>query len=509
MRSEKHRLINATQADIFLYGLFFYKDFSEGEESLLAFYDDFCSGMPCFDDCTGSYRVEIQEKSGQTIYFSDNSGMMHYYIHETTATFTTSLAEAMPKMMRTPNYSGIAQFLYYGYTFGTETTIADVFRSDPDLYYLVEKGILRKKSKNLTDMEALHSPENALELQMRRFVHGLTANERLACTITGGTDSRTVLSHLLHNGLHPILTITGHDSQPDVQIAKTIAKELNAELLYCSDAPEGENWIDEAIEASDGMTGTCGTYRLYKKARALRTAGITVECGGVAGEMYKNSFINQDYPFYVGTARWSHFQKYKVDTYAFPESICGENIMTFMKELPRFTAEFLSAHKGNNKANAYLAAGYHILQYRIAGLSCMNSHHYIPYNPLIERNVAALAFQKNPYKLEMQSYQREQVSNFCPQLKDIPTDRCLTCNADRKVQEQLKSMAFLIKVAMERVFRRNLVNGRIDPCFEAAIASPQYYSAIERCKLLGILSPDASNLPLTIADRVLTLGSFL
>ena len=151
------------------------------------------------------------------------------------------------------------------------------------------------------------------------------------------------------------------------------------------------------------------------------------------------------------------------------------------------------------------------MQARVRGVYSMSTRWYIHYNPLLERNVAALAFQINPYKLEMQAFQREQVSRYCPAIKAVETDRGLTCDSSRRLQEFVKSNLFLVKVALGRIFRRGRVAQRIDPCFEQGLHSEQYYEALARCKELDIVAEDisADQIPQGIADRLFALGTLL
>ena len=115
----------------------------------------------------------------------------------------------------------------------------------------------------------------------------------------------------------------------------------------------------------------------------------------------------------------------------------------------------------------------------------------------------------DPYRLEMQAYQRQQVKNVCPSIMDIPTDRGLSLNPAKMRKEQVKSTLFLVKVAAGRVFHRKQISGRIDACFAEGLSSPQYREAMQHCKDLGILAPEVQELPAAIADRVFALGTIL
>lgn len=503
--------IQAENAVIYLTGLFMYRDEQAGNASALAFLKEFDRGVARFDNCTGSYRIRIVYRDGREIYFSDNAGIMRWYIGP--KGFCTSLREAAPDS-RTPDETAIAQFLSYGCIYGPKTVIHEVKQSESGKYYLLENGDAREKEKGLTPFEELDAPEDALAIQMRKFSQAVSGREDIACTITGGTDSRTILAHMIYNGLHPLLDITGKPTDGDVVVAKRIAECLNEKLLFVPETPEGADWIDEAVRDADGMQGVCGTYRLYKKARVLSEQGVALECGGLNGEMYKNDFISQDFPFYGGKPRWERFLSNRVAPYGFPVRVCGPLLTEAMEKEPGAILQWLRSHTGKTKFSAYLSAGHEILQGRAAAIGAMNSRYYIWYTPLMERNVAAPMFRQNPHALEMQAFQRGQVSTYCPAIKDIETDRGLTCDSRIKTAEYMKGMKSiglrtLVDTPLWRKFKRGKETIRIDTCFQEGLSSPQYHAALERCKELGIIAHDVTDLPTGIADRVFALGTFL
>ena len=330
----------------------------------------------------------------------------------------------------------------------------------------------------------------------------------MGCAVTGGVDSRSVLAHLLANGVRPALTVTGPPDHPDVCLAGKIADVLGQELTVFSDAPEGDAWLQEAIRQVDGMAGVCGAYRLAKQSGGLAARGIALKFGGGAGELYKNSFLNQDFPFYGGKPDWKRFLRFKVITYDFPDGICGGQTEEAIRQTPERLYRKFSRYSRPTKAESYLCAGYAIMQMRLAGISNMENRFYAAYTPLMERSVAASVLGQPPRRLEMQAWQRRQVTQHAPVLKDIPTDRGLTCDSARAGTEWARSMWFLAKVAAGRVFRRSRVPSRIDRCFAQGLSSPAYHAAVERCRELGILSEhvQAEQIPRMIADRVFAVG---
>ena len=490
-------------------GIFIYKDFKAGEESLKAFWEDYYNQTLCFDDCIGTYRIQIDLHDRGQLFFGDSAGVMFWYLDDMRGRILGQLSDVL-LTEREPDYASIAQFLWFGCIYEGGTILKGVVRSDPECFYTIRDGKITAYSKNLTPFEKLPDEDNALEQYVRRVLNAVEAREHIGCTITGGTDSRAILAHLCSLGIKPLLSITGTDEQSDVKIAKQIAATLGQKIITVSGKPETSEWLEATLIETDGQAGACGAYRLLRQFQTLEKQDVVLQFGGVAGEFYKNSFINQDYPNYSGRPNWKRFLKYKVITYDFPESLCGPKLRDEVKRVPVFLLSVVEKNQGKTKASAYLSAGYRILQARTQTISMMENRHVITCNPLLERCVAAPMFRTDPYKLEMQSYQRWQVTQLCPQIKNIPTDRGLTCNSGRKQVEWLKSAAFLARVAFGRLFHRKKTAGRIDPCFEQGLCSLQYSEAVDQCKKLGILSEAISpgDLPRSIADRVLTVGNF-
>lgn len=492
---------------IYLAGLFMYREEQAGEASVLAFFREFLRGGANFERCTGSYRIRIVYPDGKEIYFADNAGIMRWYIGP--KGFFTTLREAAPED-RTPDYSALAQFfcLAYGRIHGTGTILREVRRSDPLKYYEVRNGMAIGIDKGLCPISELPAGPDALEKQMRRFARAVEGAEGIVCTITGGADSRLILAHMLHAGMDPMLDITGTDHHPDVVIAKQIAARLGKDILHIAEAPE-PGWVDEAIQAADGMTGVCGLYRLYKKAHFLYEKGLVLECGGIGGEFYKNSFINLDYPFYGGKPNWNRFLRIKsIVTDPNPTLFAGETAVEVAK-LQEKELAYLKSYKGKTKANAYLSAYYDILREGGSPGGCMNSRYYIPYAPMYERNVVAMAYHTNPREMDGWAIHREQVSRLCPEIKDIKTDHGMTLDINRMKAENLALLKYWTKAGLRMVTNRKKQKSRIDTCFEEGLSSPQYRAALERCKELGIIAPDVKDLPMGIADRVFALGTIL
>lgn len=500
--------INCGTDKLIVEGLFLYGEYPAGAESVQAFWKDYISNKSVFDQCIGSYRVQVTREDGSELYFGDNAGVLYWYLDAEQGVALKRLSDVSLERRR-PDERSIAQFLWFGCIYGMGTPFQGIERSNPENYYLLQNGRFQAVSKKLAPLEELSQDPDALNHYIRRVLKGTQGQETIGCTITGGTDSRAVLSHLIASGVRPVLSITGADDHADVRIGRQIAQILRLDIHVISGNPSGDaSWLERSLEKSDGRAGAFGLYRLLHQFEVLEAQGVTLQFGGGAGEFYKNSFINQDFPLYSGEPNWERFLKFKVITYDFPRNLCGSKLLPAVDEIPRFLGQLVQTHSGETKASAYLSAGYRILQARGSTVSMMENQHVTTCNPLLERCVAAPMFRMKPWKLEMQAYQRMQVARYCPQIQDVPTDRGLTCNPARQGTEWLKSMLYLVNVAWGRIARRKVVSGRIDTSFSLGLKSAEYMEAVAKCKTLGILSPQAQpeSIPQSIADRVITVG---
>ena len=128
----------------------------------------------------------------------------------------------------------------------------------------------------------------------------------------------------------------------------------------------------------------------------------------------------------------------------------------------------------------------------------------------MERKMATFAVGINPYSLEMQSFQRYEVTKKCPEIMNVKTDRNLTCNYNRRFFEFFKSYLYLFRVASQRLFYRNRIDIRVDKCFDVGLKHEKYKQSFDKLKGMGIIKEetDIEEVPIGLADRLFTVGVF-
>ena len=451
-------------------GLFMYKNKKAGEESARLFYHDYLENKYNFNACIGAYRFRLISGS-EILAFDDNSGMMRSVLNFKTSTIADTLADSVEKKDRNPNYAAIMQYLTFNCTYDNSTVCEDVYFTDPDMFYIIKKGIsIQCRSKNLIPLGEMKYRMNLYSL-LRKIINGLSCETRYSCVVTGGTDSRMIVSALMYQGLKPNIVITGNADSDDVRIAKEISKKIACELTVIDDHKLCKDWIADSVKASNGMFGVYEIRLLNKKAEYQTENFIDVEFGGLAGEIYKNSFINQDFPIYFGKPQWKKFYKYKVKPNDFPEDILGPQMEKYNKSLEECVRNSIYKERSKNKFATYQKWGYRLLQSRFATLTTSESKYYTQYNPLLERSLVSGMLNVNPYKLEMQAYQRFHVSKYCPDIKDINTDRGISCNYSRRFRETISNYYFLLKIFAARTINRRQRHDIQSPLIEEILKS--------------------------------------
>jgi len=490
-------------------GIIIYKENYSNDESMRQLLDDYKSSQGIdFNSLMGSFRVRLfNEDDNEVIFFGDNSGSMCFYYNNDK--FSDSLLDLPAKKI--PDFDGIAQFIMFGCIYGYKTIISGVYQTDPNKFYVLSNNRIEEKSKNLLGFEELK--HNTLEEIINKYIKA-THNRKKISIITGGMDSRAILAHLLNKNQIIELCITGKPEHADVRVAKQISETVGLPLHTFGELPDADDkdFIRNSFIASDGVHGVLGRFRLYNKSKHLKSMGFDVIFGGVAGEIYKNCFIRQDFPFYFGKPDLKKLYKSAILANDFSIDIFRESMRKSISNAENIILEelFFSKQKTKNKFMIYTDIGYSILQRQMITLTNSGSKSLIPLFPLMERSLVAYIYNRNPYTNEFSYFQRNQVSTFYPNIKNINTDQGENCSDNLTLisKEIIKKIPAYLKKRLMRNSVKKQNEGRIDEVFYVGLRSKEYKDAIAICKKAGILKEetDEDTIPPIIADRLMTLG---
>lgn len=499
------------------YSGFIYKSGSRaGEASIKKLLNEYESAQNLnLKDFYGSYRVIIEDLLKKNIiFFGDNAGNCCFYYDEVSGTFSDSFLKVVGHLEDlSPNYDAITEFISFNCIYSEETICKGVLRTSPSKYYIIEQNKIKEKEKELIELEECHKYAN-LNKFMNDFVYASAEIEK-ALVITGGTDSRTVLSHMISQNADFHLFISGREELEDVKIAREVSAKLGKSLHVSYEKIENIDEVElkRLFIRTDGVYGFVSRLRLHKKHDMLEELGVKLEIGGVSGELYKNSFLNQDFPFYNrGNINKEKFYNMKVNPENFNEVFFTDNIKNSKKTMKERVLKNIFGKISDKKHSVYFKAGIKALQYRMTTITNSSSFTIPITSPLSEIDVMALPYKEKPWKLELNQWQRGEVSKYCSQIASIKTDRGTTLKDGKLsiMKELVGTYIYLFKIGLSRALgikRADHISKRVDG-FNVIREKAFFYKAMNKCKELNILHKDVQveSIPDVLADRLLTIA---
>ena len=339
--------------------------------------------------------------------------------------------------------------------------------------------------------------------------------KHVSCVCTGGTDSRTVLAHLIHYGIKPKLILTGYPDNPDIAVAKKITDTLNLTLEIQDPSLKEEGWIQTAFDFSDGMTDIVGAFRHFNKKQWAMNEQMTYEFGGVGGEYYKNHFFH----FFQWRGLHPTYER------AF-ELLCkgitivpswgGTLLRKIQPEVEKRIMEIVCTHFEGSPLSAFNEVGMQILQSKSGVLTNQFAPTVLKIDPLTEREIIAGGSKGAVRKHRMHCWQRKEIHQACPVLSDIETDQGYSCtvNSVKLFVERIRMMIFYTGRLVLRIRKKlGLSYVKSEPAYwnrdyADAKDTLEFDQALDVCKQLGVIGEKVvkQEIPLTKTGEILLVG---
>jgi hypothetical protein len=299
-------------------GIFFYrgKRLEAGLESLLHDFDGRC--FP-WVDCRGHYAV-ILFKAGRLWLASDELGAYKIYRNLEGTLFSSSFSAVRATLpVAIPDVQGIYEYAFNGATFGEKTLLQNVRQQRVGvLYGLTDSGPPKPSSPDARAAAWAHSSvEDAADDYAERlralFRTYVSSQRSFRTALSGGYDSRLILALLLDAGMDPGLYVYGTEHDPDVVVAKEIARGEGLRLRHVDKGQlQGDRkgsperaWARFDSWKVDGLFDA-GIDDEDRKERAL---GADV-LNGSGGECFRNFFYLRDGRFSPEEIVWSFYSQY-------------------------------------------------------------------------------------------------------------------------------------------------------------------------------------------------------
>ncbi|MDW7646071.1 MAG: hypothetical protein SCI25_13635 [Desulfuromonadales bacterium] len=302
------------------------------------------------DEVDGNFIIVIYDKSlSKILLITDPSGIINCYSYcgvDGVALSTSSMALSRTFPV-TLDYESVYQFLRIASICDNATIYNEIKVLDPASVYYFEVEKKPELKKMLTywappfDVDDQLTFNQAVEKVGGAIRDGLEGivGENIVCDLTGGFDSRLVLSGILANGLNPkdLETFTfGPDDSIEVKTVKKYWEELGVKGFHLK-LPDNWNdmysdYIDKSFRLTDGEENIFN-YAPILYAQEFKSENYNISMNGLGGELYRDFWWVQNFPYGRNPANIKRLLDARVLQYEFDYSIFNYGFKEALKEV--------------------------------------------------------------------------------------------------------------------------------------------------------------------------------
>lgn len=336
-------------------GSFYYKG-KASTDALEHFFNDFDPDNLSPHGFMGIFTLIIK-KNNRLYLITDPMGASRVFHNSTMTLWSSSflaIAENLPNLTIDPQ--GVYEYSFQETNYGENTPFHEVKMADSFVIFEFEKNGIKKiprkppvsfnissdKYEDLIDEHAF-----LLESQMSKIanIHG----NKVATALSGGYDSRLMLSLALKSGIKPKVYVYGADSSPDVMVAKQIAKGEKFDLNHINKAkhhkPDPDQYgeiVRDTFYALDGYPNeSVFDFGANMETRRERAKRKTLVLNGGGGEIFRNFFYLPEGDYTVENLLDIFYSRYTLDivTDRFSEYIYRDNLKRKIKKALNLTTD--------------------------------------------------------------------------------------------------------------------------------------------------------------------------
>lgn len=497
---------------------------SSGVDSVQRFAEALANGLLEALNCLkGVYMVVVADKvSGDAYAFVDSSGLFHAF-HSSRGVSSSFLKLAAEHGSHLPEMSpdALVQFFHFGHVPFGGTFFREINRLDGDqIVRISSAGAVSLMSKNSRAL----GPEPARDFgaQLMSFASSVAA-EKVSIDLTGGIDSRLLAVILEYFGLPFELAVSGADDHEDVTIARDVARILNRPLhVTHHECGDFEGSLPALFEACDGLFNVASGHGPLQNQRKRKARGATLMITGAGGELFKDFWWLQDFPFY--RQRTSHIKRLysmRIVPVAPRHDYFAEPYADVSRCLRRTYLQKLAGYASDTNTQTYDRIYYCVKMRDVVG-RMMSNHAWLLhcYAPFLEPEIATVGYRLPRSTRFFNSFHRRMTTRYSPAAARIQTTEggmsvssepgAIAVDLAKYV---INRVSRLDRKIGQRIFRRRgLERGPTNATFEHDL---QRYAAtkrgFEQLKDAGILRSDLAlaDVPPQYCGNVLSLGMFL
>lgn len=412
-------------------GLLFINGVLSGEESIKTFVKEI-QNVGIKDACCplkGIFFIQIEEKASGDLYvFVDNSGLYHAFY--TNNIISNSFLEIIKQEKYTVNdfdHYAIVEFLYFGYLFSSRTLFSSIKRIPGDvILHLSHQNrkiqMLHKEISNLC--VPLGSNPKAFCEAFEGIAKSLR-NQKVSIDLTGGVDSRLIAVMLDYFGLKfETATSGGTEDYEDVLISKEVANALQHPWYSTIHSTSSlENDLPELFFATEGLYDILYYHRLFQLQKMRLKRGIDIMISGVSGELFKDHWWLQDFPFYnKRTANIARLVDMRIMTFKPIQYILTQKFFGMSQYIRNKIISELSQYTLETNTRTYDNIFFYFLSREVGGRILTNHSFFLQaYAPYLDLDISRIGFNLSRMMRFFNLFHRKELTRINPIIARIPT----------------------------------------------------------------------------------------
>jgi hypothetical protein len=383
----------------------------------------------------GNYFIFIINKSTNYKYFFvDNSGIFKAFIHENViSTSLLELAKYLNFDSSKLNFNAIVDFLHFGFTYFHQTFFENIRRINKN-----EIITYTDNNEQTTADKELEEINQPIDLDIIDFFQGFSESikkEKISLDLTGGTDSRLIVSLLNYFSTDFELAVSGTKGHKDIDIAGNISEILKKSFFVSYHNIEditGDS-LRNLFYLTDAQTDILNYHRKYQLILHRKERGFDMQITGAGGELYKDFWWLQDFPFYnKKNADIEKLYHLRIEPVIYPHHHLGHKTKAISLELKDNTVKQLYRYKLGTNTQTYDNIYYNYKIHAHTGTFVTTGSQLInTYAPLVESDLVRSGFALKRSSRFFNNFHRKIISTYCPMISKIRTTEGVTCSSGK------------------------------------------------------------------------------
>lgn len=409
-------------------------------------------------DIRGNYFLFIIDKINNYKYvFVDNSGLFKVYKHKNViSTSLLELAKYLNFDHSKLNFNAVVEFLHFGVTNFWHTLFKDTRRIDKN-----EIIVFHPTNKQTAQDKRLAKINQPINLNIFDFFKGFyetVKEKKISFDLTGGVDTRLIVSLFSHLNVDFELAVSGLKGNKDIDIPAKISSILkkNFFVTYHNIEDISGDSLKTLFYLTDGQIDLIRYHRRYQLTMHRKKRGIDLQIGGIGGELYKDIWWLQDFPFYCKKKiNIEKLYDLRIESVIYPHHQLGEKTRLISRNLRNNTIEKLCAYKLGTNTQTFDNICYnHRIQSIASTYNTIGNHLMETYAPLVEPDLVRFGFGLKRSKRFFNNFHREMISLYCPAISRINTTESVTCSS--RMIDKLKDIVPYVFDKQKRLVKQIL-----------------------------------------------------